>query len=98
MSYDEICVVNDMGTVAHRLKVVIRINIAMTTDFIERHASVSDNNCQLVTNSVGDHDADDDVTFAPFTLTEQVTNQGGNLKHPAIVCCQRVNFRLLCFT
>ena len=76
---------------AHRLKVVIAIKNSMANECTDCSASVSLSQCQLATNPAGHEESDGDCAYAPFVITEQVTIQGGYLKHPAVVCCQRVN-------
>jgi hypothetical protein len=76
---------------AHRLKVVIAIKNSMANECTDCSASVSLSLCQSATNHAGHEESDGDCAYAPFVITEQVTIQGGYLKHPAVVCCQRVN-------
>ena len=80
-----ICVINRMVSSAHRLKVVVRIIKAMANQCNDRFASVTESQCQLVTNTVGNDDSDGDCTFAPVGIAEQGTIQGGYLKHPVVL-------------
>ena len=76
---------------AHWIKVVVRTTKAMANECLDRIASATENKCKPVSKTDVNDALEGDGAFAPLIVTEQVTIQGGYLKHPAVVCCQRVN-------